>query len=69
MDNTIVTIDPKASGIAATAKATATIKASNNCSLANKTSITKTKIQITMIPIDNLNENSSKDFCKGVFFA
>ena len=22
-----------------------------------------------MIPIDNLNENSSKDFCKGVFLC
>ena len=66
IESTIVTIDPKASGIAATAKATAINKASNTFSCAKKTLMAKIMAQITQMLMVSLTENSSKLFCNGV---
>ena len=67
IDNTIVTIELNASGIAATANATAIIKESSKDCFAKKRFRHNTMTQIIIIPIDNLPLNSSKLFCSGVF--
>ena len=69
IDKTIVTIELNASGIAATAKATAIINESSKDCLAKKRFKAKTIAQMNIIAIDNFPLNSSKLFCKGVFLS
>jgi len=65
---TMVTMEPRASGMAATASATANIRASNTGSLRYRL-IRKIAPQIPIIPKARWPENRSKLACKGVFFS
>ena len=69
IDNTIVTIELNASGIAATANATAIIKESSKDCFAKKRFRHNTITQMIIIPIESLPLNSSKLFCSGVFLS
>ena len=66
MDRMIVTIEPKASGIAATAKATAIIRASKTFSRAINSWSSKTKKQMIKIRKESCLLKVSKFCCKGV---
>ena len=66
--NTIVTIELSASGIAATANATANINAFNILSFLY-ISKTNTIIHMVIIIIANFPLNLSNDFCNGVSLA
>ena len=64
-----MTIELNASGIAATAKATAIIKESIKDCFAKKRFKHKTMSEIKKIPIDSFPLKSSRLFCKGVFLS
>ena len=66
MASTMVTMELSASGMAATASATANIRASNTPMPLRNTDSRKTAAQITMMTTASLPEKSSRFFCSGV---